>query len=356
MKSVFNKTCGVVAMSLLLALHASLFISCGGESGRFSIAGDFKGFNQGEIYIYGHQGSHKLDTVSVVKGHFEYRIPLEDTITFVIVFPNYSELPVIGVPSSTIEVSGDATHLKEMQVKGTKDNEELTAFRLKTSDMTPPETAKAAEQFIREHPANPACSYVLDRYFVRTAEPDYRLAARLATVISEAAPADKELAGLSRRLSGVTLLKKGDRLPSFTATDIFGKPVSSADLNAKVNVLFVWATWNYESTTIRQQLQRLSDAYGRDLRILSVCIDASARDCRNYLRRDSIRWSTVCDGRMWESPILQKTGLNNLPDNIITDSKGVIIDHTLNYQSLSKKLAELLDDKPSQSPSPPSIR
>ena len=79
---------------------------------------------------------------------------------------------------------------------------------------------------------------------------------------------------------------------------------------------------------------------------MGVCLDADPRECRRILANDSVQWSTVCDGQMWLSPILQKTGLCYLPDNILVDAQGKIIAHTLNYQQMTNKLRELLE-KPS---------
>ena len=84
--------------SYLLPLTSYLFIlsSCGSDRQTFLLEGTFKGFNQGDLYIYGVNGTHKLDTISVVKGAFRYEIPLEEPVTFALVFPNFSELPVFG--------------------------------------------------------------------------------------------------------------------------------------------------------------------------------------------------------------------------------------------------------------------
>ena len=147
-------------------------VSCSQSNDYFKIEGSFRGMNQGELYIYGTHGSHKLDTIGLQKGEFEYRIPLEDTLTFVLMFPNFSELPVFAVPGATIKIEGDATHLKETQIKGTDDNKEMTAFRLQTSQMTPPEVNKAAAQFIKDHPTSPVSRYIFDRYFIRTQDAD----------------------------------------------------------------------------------------------------------------------------------------------------------------------------------------
>ena len=48
-----------------------LLASCGGKHDTFLIEGTFKGFNQGELYIYATDGpSQKLDTIAIVNGGF----------------------------------------------------------------------------------------------------------------------------------------------------------------------------------------------------------------------------------------------------------------------------------------------
>ena len=132
-------------------------------------------------------------------------------------------------------------------------------------------------------------------------------------------------------------------LPKFTGTDIKGKPISNGDLYAKVNIITTWATWNYESQNIQRQLKRLEKEKGvSQLKIVSICLDASDKECRKMMDRDSITWCNICDGRMWETPALIKLGLTKVPDNIITDSRGKILAHSLPVNELKKKIEELL--------------
>ena len=52
----------------------SLFVTaCGGGRSNFLAEGNFKGFNEGKLYIYGNDGKYALDTMSriVDKGKFE---------------------------------------------------------------------------------------------------------------------------------------------------------------------------------------------------------------------------------------------------------------------------------------------
>jgi hypothetical protein len=118
--------------------------------------------------------------------------------------------------------------------------------------------------------------------------------------------------------------------------------VSSTDLNANVNVISLWASWNYESMSIQGLLARMQREHPGQLKVVSISVDGSVKDCRHIVDRDSVKWSTVCDGRMWESPVLQQLGMTYLPDNIVIDNQGKIVARTLNYQDLTNKLQELI--------------
>ena len=330
-------------LSYLLPLTSYLFISCGPDGDQFEMSGKFKGFNQGELYIYATDGpSQKLDTIAIVNGGFEYSTTLDGPRTYVIVFPNYSELPVIGEPGKEVEIEGDASHLKEVEVKGSKENEAMTAFRLQTSQMTPPEVAKSAEAFITEHPQSLASIYILNRIFIQWSTPDYDKALKLATAITEASSENHTIARVQKQLEGLRSFKVKGQLPKFTATDIDGRTVSSADLYAKVNVISTWASWSYDSQNAQRRLKRLEHDHGSKLRFVSICLDASPQECRRNMDRDSIRWHTICDGRMWETPILNQLGLYFVPDNIITDSNGRILAHSVSTNELDRKIEELL--------------
>ena len=326
-----------------LCFVSLLLISCGDSQKNFKIQGSFKGFNQGELYVYTMNGSPRLDTIGVSRGEFVYQVSIAEPTTLVIVFPNYSELPVFAEPGVTIKMDGDASHLKETGIKGTDTNKMMTDFRLKTSNMMPPEVIKEATKLINEHPASPVSIYLLNKYFIQTSDPDYQKIHELLKTIQKAAPDNKQVAAISKQIEALKGIKIGNRLPSFSAVGLNGERVSSSDLNAKVNVITLWASWNYESVNIQNLLSRLQKQHEGSLKVLSISIDGSVKDCRKIIERDSIKWSTVCDGKMWDMPVLQKIGLSYLPDNIVVDGQGKIIGRTLTYQELNKKIEELIE-------------
>ena len=328
-------------MMILLVL---VFLSgCGEERQTFCLEGTFKGFSQGELYICGIDGKFPIDTVAVVKSQFHYEVALQEPTAFIVVFPNFSEVPVYGEKGAKVTIEGEVSHLREIDVDGTDENEVMTKYRKKTSHQTPPEVALSTEQFIKENPTSPFATYLIRKVFIQSPQPDYKRATDLMELVIQANPnVSDELKAQKKRMEGISYLKDGVHLPSFIATDINGETVKSADLNAKVNVITVWSKDNSEGQNILRQLQKKQKDSSNNLKVLTICLDADVKACRKQLEHDSITWSTICDGLLWESPILYQTGLSYIPDNILIDDKGKIIAHSLSQEELMKRIDQLL--------------
>lgn len=329
---------------LMMLMGLVLLTGCEKQRQTFRLEGTFKGFNQGELYICGIDGNFPLDTVAVVKSKFQYEVALEEPTAFIVIFPNFSEVPVYGEKGAKVTIEGDVSHLREIDVDGTKENEVLTKYRKKTSHQTPPEVALSTEQFIREHPTSPFALYLIRKVFFQSPQPDYKRAAELTELVMQANPeTSEELKAQMKRMQGISYLKDGANLPSFIATDINGDTIKSSDLNAKVNVITVWNLDNFEGQGTLRQLQKRQKQAGSDnLKVLTICLDADIKACRKKLERDSIVWSTICDGQLWDSPVMYQTGLSYITDNILIDDKGKIIAHSLSQDDLMSRIDKLL--------------
>ena len=323
-----------------------LLTGCGPGRNSFRIEGRLRHMNQGEFLVYSPDGGiNGIDTIKVREGRFAYETVLRDKATFVIIFPNFSELAVFGEPGEIAEIKGDASHMKEITVKGIDDNEDMTKIRMEINRLTPPEIPKVVERFIKEHRSSLASIWLLKRYFIADPQPDFRKAAILSKMLLELQSENRQLIELDKQLKslqGVTLTQ----LPKFSAKDVKGRQVSESDLKAKVNVVTAWASWNYQSTDMQRRLKEKKSKYGDKLAIVSVCLDGSPVDCRRtVVDRDSLKWSTVCDGRMWQSPLLSKFGFSDVPSNIVADNKGRVLERNLTPQKLEEKIDKLLKDE-----------
>ena len=148
----------ILPFIVVSCLFTIFLTSCGRHSDRFHFEAQFKNLNQGEFYLYNPETGTK-DTIPVNDGRFVYERQQKDTATLVILFPNYSEMPVFATPGASVKMTGDVSHLRETEIKGTKENDLMTAFRIKTNEMMPPEVQQEARQFITEHPASIVSNY-----------------------------------------------------------------------------------------------------------------------------------------------------------------------------------------------------
>ena len=317
--------------------------ACNSHKGQFKMEGQFLNMNQGEFLVYSLDGIiDGIDTIRVEGGRFVYQIPCTRPGTLMLVFPNFSEQPVFAESGGTVSIKADASHLKELTVKGTEANELMTAFRQQIANMSPPEAQKLAEEFVEHEPQSPVSAYLINKYFVLAPQPDYAKAQRLTETAMKKQTANSTLNRLYQDLKVMDNAQKGQQLPSFSATDIRGRQLTSNDLHGHVGVIHLWATWNYESQDVQRRIRNVKKDKGSRLYVIGICADGSRRECRNFLNRDSLPWPTICDEQAFESPLLKKLGMLTIPDNIVVDASGRIVARGLKPDDMKKKLEQML--------------
>ncbi len=321
-----------------LILLTLVLVSCGVDGKHFKLEGRFLHLNQGEFYVYSTDGVlDGIDTIKIEGGRFAYEIPCDEEGTLVMVFPNFSEQPIFTQPGKTVEIKADASHLKELEAEGTDNNKLMTAFRKQVSNMSPQQAVDAAEEFVKHNPKSDVSAWLIRKYFILAPKPDYAKAKQLLDLMIAEQPKNGKLVNLQQQLIGLAATA-GKSLPIFTATDINGNKVTQANLTQSPNaVVFLWASWNYESTDMQRQLKRLKAAKGNGLSVIGVCIDPSKSEMQQSLRRDSISWPTINDGMMFDTKIAKQLGLSQVPANILLKN-GKIVGRNLRMNELKEKI------------------
>ena len=314
-----------------------ILVSCGTDGRHFKLDGRFQHLNQGEFYVYNLEGNaQKLDTIKVESGRFTYETVCEQPMTLMMIFPNFTEQPIFAQPGKSVDIKGDASHLKEMTVKGTKDNELMNAFRASIVSVSPDEARRNAAKFINDHPASPVGNYLVRKYFIQTDQPDYEQATALIRTMLAAQPDNGYLRRLQRSLKGLSSVKVGSDVPRFSATDINGKSVGTALLtSAPKAVVCAWASWNYESVNLLRTMYSLQKT--RNFVLFTVCLDASVKDCRKTLEGNQLTCPTVCDGQMIRGNVYRLLGMSKIPDNLVIEG-GRITKSGLDYSQLQKEV------------------
>lgn len=317
--------------------------SCGASKGNFKIEGKFLHMNQGEFYVYSTDGAIQgMDTIKVEGGRFAYEIPCQEEGTLMLVFPNFSEVPIFVESGGSIDIKADASHLKELQVKGTDANEDMTDVRMQLNKVSPPEERQVAETFIKENPGSIVSTYLVRKYFIQGYQPDYKKALSLINLMLKEQDKNGQLQRLKQQTENLAASAIGNSIPTFSAKDINGQPVSNNTLtNSPFAVIYVWSNWNYESQQMQRDLKNLQRKSAGKLALLGICAEGNQQDCKNTMKRDSIKAPTICDGMMLECNTIKKLGLTAVPDNLVLQN-GRIIARSLNPRELQDKLNSLL--------------
>lgn len=297
--------------------------------------------NQGEFYVYSPDGAiNDIDTIKVQGGRFAYEIPCESEGTIVIVLPNYTEIPVFVEPGKSVDMTADASHIKDIEVTGTDANERMTEWRKNTSSQSPDGLKKQAEQFIRENPSSIVSRWLLRKHFVVTAMPDLKKAKELVRLMEKSTDKEPSVMRLVVGLENLPL-QVGDVLPAFKAKDLRGNDVLASQYRVGKAVILVWSSWDYEGQSIsRRVLRKIEEMKSQDKqvpKVLGISIDASAVKAKKTIGNDSTAWSTICDGLMWDSPVVKAMGSTRVPDNFILENGKVKACH-LGAEELLKQL------------------
>ncbi len=376
----------VPLMAVVFTLVAALVCtSCGTDSRHFRIDGRLLHLNQGEFYVYSPDGTiNGLDTIKVQAGRFSYEVACDRPMTLMIVFPNFTEQPVFAQPGKSVDLKGDASHLKEMTVKGTKDNELMNKFREMIHNAAPPEMKKCAQLFVQDHPESRVGAYLVDRYFIHDANPDTKTAVRLVDLMIEKQPENGYLKRQKRQLTASFVATKGADIPNVLGTTVDGRTIGRVQLTkAPVTVVCALATWKYESMSQFRRLAAYAASQQGRVAVVGVSIDASPSLVRSQLAsqigisdsasglasglssgsssglasgsssgsasaaaqassssRSSSTCYVVCDGKMVESPFFTRLGLTSVPDNIVIKNGRIAAAHLTDNQ-----LTEFIKEK-----------
>lgn len=326
-------------VTLFFAL-ALVLVSCGTRKGYFSIEGRFLNLNQGEFYVYSTDGTiNGVDTIKVNAGRFALEIPCRQKGTLMLVFPNFSEQPIFAEPGESVEIKADASHLKQMEVTGTDDNELMTDFRKGTAQSSPPETKQRAEHFIEDNVSSPVAVYLLRKYFmVPGNDKTLKKAKSFIRLLKKAQPKNGTIIRLEKELNVMLSASVGSKLHAFSAYDVNGKLVTNALFGGKTAIICTWASWSYDSENMVRKINNLMKQSDGRVAALGINLDGSEKDCKNVQDRDGLELPTICDEKLFDGHLINSFGLHAVPDNIIISPDGKIMAKSVSIDELEKYL------------------
>ena len=124
----------------------------------------------------------------------------------------------------------------------------------------------------------------------------------------------------------------GSHLPGFSARDLRGRRISSADLHGKVVLIDFWATWCQPCKKEMPGYQKLADRYGpRGFAVIGFKLDimADTEDPRAFARRLGIHYPLA----VATDEIKNKFGgIEGLPTTLLYDRQGILRQKIIGFE------------------------
>ena len=335
-------TSRIIQIFLVVSLIVTI-CACSGNTDRFKISGRFLNFNRGELFIYSPDNDFgQIDTIKVQDGRFLYEKIISEPTTFIIVFPNFTEVPVFGEPSRSAKITADASNLKEIEINGSKPNRMMNGFRKETESLNPIQQKEKIKDFVNENPESIVSSYLISRYLVRTKEPDYKTAKILLKKVITARPTDKYAKKLKNQIEILSKSIVGNKTPKFSIETTTGEKITNNFCTSKVGIISVWASWNYESLNIQRTLRDICNEYPDKIAHLSISLDMDKKNMESNYKANNFTSKLYWDGKVWDTPLLRQLGLGDVMDNIIIDRNGIIAFKEVENTHLKENIESLL--------------
>lgn len=336
-------------MTALLTFFVAL-AGCHNNPKEARIQGEIKGLGNDTLYLYGiDRGYDRIDTIIAKEGKIDHTLKIDTLTVATLLFDQHTEVPLFLDKKVQIKIQGSVDALNTLTIEGTTENQELTEFQQSLKGLgTPSEKVieERVEAFIRQHHSSLTSIYLLNKYFVQKTSPDFAKIKTLIELMTGTLQDNPLLDQVKEYAAIVEKVSVGKAAPFFSLPNAKGEKISRSieKFKGKYLLIHFWASWNEESTEANAALRKVYNNHRKstDFSMLGISLDIDKEIWKETIKRDTLNWEQVCDFTGLNSETVGHFALLNVPMNLLIAPTGTIVARSIQADSLTKKLKEVL--------------
>lgn len=367
---------------IALMIFTGFLFSC--NSNGYKISGEIKNVKDGTLVFLERKddklGQKTIDSSKVKDSKFSFEGSIKDTEMHTIRFENLNGALGVILEPGNLEIKVNKDSIFRASVKGTYNNDEMTAFNTEgfkmskkvqdfenknmpvmqvamqkndtaTANRLRREYAVFQEEFdirntnyIKNHPKS-FVSVLLVESLLKEFEPKYDKIKSLYDGLDNELKKSKPGRTIKTKLDGLDLVSIGKKAPGFVAQNPEGKMVSLKESLGKVTIIDFWASWCAPCRKENPNFVAIyNEFHPKGLNFIGVALEQKGQRDKwiEAIKKDNLNWIHVSNLQYWDDPIAKKYSIDGLPSTFILDKDGIIVAKNLRGAELKAKISELL--------------
>lgn len=231
----------------------------------------------------------------------------------------------------------------ELKAKSTSDPQQLAVFQTMLNDARSSAQQKEME-LIKKYNDSFISAYIISSAMLGV---DAKTLKERYALLGSKAQSSFYGKKIATHLSKLESLVIGAIAPDFSAPLADGGTIKLNDVNAKVKVVYFWASWSAPSREENVNMVKLYKQYRpKGLEIISVSLDEQKQTWLNAIGEDGSSWKNILDTIKDGKPEISSLYcVSSIPTIFVLDQNNKIIAKNIREKDLKAKVEEILGKK-----------